>query len=85
MIEVTVVETDIGAYFVLRDDPLTCYTITMDDVIKLFDIDAENTTQADFVAHVVKMTEKWTTYFADYKITITSNGYDQSEVDWCLN
>jgi hypothetical protein len=85
VIEVTVVETGLGAYFVLRDDPRTCYTITMDDVIKLFDIDAENTTQADFVAHVVKMTKKWTTHLADYKITITSNDYDQDDVDRCLD
>jgi len=85
VIEVTAVKTDIGAYYVLRDDPWNGYTVTMSDVIKLFDIDAENTTQADFVAHVVKMTKKWTTYLTDYKITVTSNGYDQNEVDWCLN
>lgn len=84
-IEVTAVKTDIGRYFVLRDDPYNDRTVTLDDVIKLFDIDAENTTQAEFAAHVVRMTTKWTTCLTDYKITITSRGYDQNEVDWCLN
>ena len=79
------VKTDIGKYFVLRDDPYNDRTVTLDDVIKLFDIDAENTTQADFAAHVVRMTKEWTTYLTDYKITITSRCYGQNEVDWCLD
>lgn len=84
VIEITAVKTDIGEYYALRDYPYDDRTATLDDVIKLFDIDAENTTQADFVAHVVAHISNWNTYLTDYKITITSNGYRQKDVDWCL-